>query len=328
MNASNATALVLVALAALGAAGTAFAQTYPTKPVTIKVAYPAGGPADAAARQMQVQFQAALGQPAIVENVPGAGGSIGVNQVLNAPADGHTLLVITGNDAILAPLSLASAKYKAEDLRIVYPLIVSEFFLASNTNHSFDSADAFIEFARRPGQKELSFGTWGHGSAPHLVGADFKEQTGARFLDVPYKGVAPVVQDLLGNQVDMAFLPLAGNIQGLVQTGKIRAVGLASVKRNPNLPNIPTVNEGRHLKSFVYTVWPAVFVSSKTPDALVTRLHQLVSEVVNSAAFQKYSRETGNLPLEPMALPQAAGFYKSEIDKYTRVARSIKLVPQ
>ena len=184
--------------AVLGGTGAAIAQSYPTKAVTVKVAYPAGGPADAAARQLQVQLQAALGQPVIVENVPGAGGSIGVTQFLNAAPDGHTLLVITANDAILAPLSLASAKYKAEDLRIIYPLIISEFFLASNVKHAFGSVDELIEFARKPGQRELSFGTWGYGSAPHLVGADFRLATGARTLDTRQDDA---VQGITGDHV-------------------------------------------------------------------------------------------------------------------------------
>jgi tripartite-type tricarboxylate transporter receptor subunit TctC len=304
------------------------AQSYPTKPVMVKVAYPAGGPADSAARKMQVQLQAALGQPVVVENVPGAGGSIGARNVLNAPADGYTLLVTTGNDAILAPLTLASARYKAEDLRLIHVLIPAEFVLVSNSKLSFKNVDEFVDHARKSGQRETTFGSWGYGSIPHLVGEDFRARTASRILDVPYKGVAPVVQDLLGSQVDMAFLPLGGNILGLIETGKVRAIGIAAAKRSSYLPNVPTLNESRYLKDFHHLAWGAVFVARATPEAIAATLNKHIAEVVGGTEYQKYLRDTAAVPVEPTTLAQAAAFYKAETEKLTNLARAVKIQPQ
>jgi tripartite-type tricarboxylate transporter receptor subunit TctC len=321
-------AATLAAAAALASTSSALAQSYPTKPVNLKVAYPASGPADSAARRLQPALQAALGQPVIVENQPGAGGSIATMNVLNAPADGHTLLVITGNDAILAPLTLASARYKASALKLVAVVLPAPFVLVSNTTFSFKSVDEYIEFARKPGQKEPSFGTWGYGSIPHLVGEDFKAITGARMLDVPYKGVAPVVQDLLGNQVDMAFLPLGGNVLGLIESGKVKPIGIASAKRSPYMPNVPSLNESKYLKNFEYTAWAAVFVPVSVSDAIVTRLNREITEIVRAPDYQKYLRDTAATNPEPMDMTQAAAFYKGEMDKLGRIAKQIKLEPQ
>jgi len=324
----TARSLALVAAWAVALAGQAFAQAYPTKVVMMRVAYPAGGPADVAARKVQVPLQAALGQPVVIENLPGAGGSIAARNVIGAPADGHTLLVSTGNDVILAPLTLQAATYKADNLRLVQTIFPADFALVTNAQHNFKSVDELVEYTKKRDQKELSFGTWGHGSAPHLVGEDFKALTGARMLDVPYKGAAPVVQALLSNEIDMAFVPLAASVVNLIETGKLKAVGIANVKRNPYLPKVPTLNEGKVLRGFSYSAWAGIFVPASLPPAAAARISHELGQIVSGADFQKFLQESAALPVERMSLEQAAAFYKSELEKFTRVAASIKLQPQ
>jgi tripartite-type tricarboxylate transporter receptor subunit TctC len=321
-------ALRLVTVIAASVPCFAYAQDYPTKPIILKVAYAVGGPADAAARQLQGPLQAALGQPVIVENVPGASGTLGTMATLRAPADGYTVLVATGSDAILGPLALASVKYKADELRLVYPLIVSEFVLVSSTKHSFAGLDDVVAKAKAPGQPPFSFGTWGPASVPQLILADLKAQTGIQAVEVPYRGAAPIVQDLMGGQIDLAFVPLAGNMQSVIEGGKVKAVAMATPARNANLPNVPSASESKQVKNFDYTVWPAVFVHAKTPEAVVAKLYTHISAIVNGSDYQKWSRETGNQVLQPMSLTQTSAFYRNERERLEKLSRSTNLVPQ
>jgi tripartite-type tricarboxylate transporter receptor subunit TctC len=318
----------IVACALTCQAALVAAQTYPNRPVTVKVAYPAGGPADVAARKLQPGLQDAFKQPFVIENVPGAGGSIAARAVLGAPPDGYTLLVTTGNDAILAPLTVKSARYAAADLRLIAVIFPTDFALVTNTDHDFKDVDALVQASRAPGAAEMTYGTWGHGSAPHLVGVDFIASTGARILDVPYKGAAPVVAALLSKQIDMAFVPLAANVLSLAQAGKIRVVGIANTERNPHLPQVATLNEGKALRNFVYSAWAGLFVPASMPDSVVASLSETVGRLVKETEFQAFIRESGALPVTPITPAQAAALYRTEAEKYASVAKSINLEPQ
>jgi tripartite-type tricarboxylate transporter receptor subunit TctC len=322
---SRRNALKALATACTTVAMPSWAQS--SRPISLKVGYPAGGPADSAARQLQLQLQTALGQTVIVENQPGAGSSIAIMQFLTLPADGMTLLVATGNDVVLNPLVLKSAKYKPDDLRLIHPLIVSEFVLVTGDPQGPVGFDAFVAQAKSGG-KELSIGNWGVGSSPHLIAEDLRTQTGLKLLDVPYKGVTPMVQDLIGRQLDYAFLPLAGTTQGMITSGKLKAVAIASPTRTPNLPNVPAAGESKLLKGFDYTVWPGLFVHASTPEATVTRLHQHIATIVGGAEYQKWSRETGNKSLNSMSLRDAASMFAHEQAQSKRLAASANLVAQ
>lgn len=317
----------LKALAAVCAGGAVPSWAQSSRAISMKIGYSAGGPADTAARQLQLPLQTALSQTVIVENQPGAGASIAIMQYLTLPADGMTLLVATGNDVVLNPLALKSAKYKPEDLRLVHPLIVSEFVLVTGNPQGPVGIDAFVTQAKSGG-KGLSIGNWGVGSSPHLIAEDLRSQTGLKLLDVPYKGVAPIVQDLIGRQLDYAFLPLAGTTQGMITSGKLKAVAIASPTRTTNLPDVPAAGESKLLKGFDYTVWPGVFVQASTPEATVARLHQHISAIVGGGEYQKWSRETGNKPLVAMSLRDVAALYAQEQARSKRLAASAHLVPQ
>ena len=318
----------IIAAAALQPFGAALAQGNPLKPMVLRVAYPAGGPADVAARKVQVPLQTALGQTVIIENLPGAGGSIAAASVLNAPPDGQTLLVTTGNDMILSPLAMSQVKHKPENYRLLATILPTDFTLVTSAEHSFANVDELIEHSKKAGGKELTVGSWGYGSAPYLVAADFGAATGARLMDVPYKGAAPVIQALLGREIDMAFVPLAPNVQELLRTGKIKAIGVANTRRNPYLPQVPTLNEGKVLKNFVYSAWAAVFIPASAPQATADRLGKALADIVKGEEFQRFLRDSAALPVEPMTLAQSAAFYQQEVDKFRRIAKLVKLEPQ
>lgn len=320
------TASLALLAAAVLAAAPATAQT--SKATVLRVAYPAGGPADVAARRLQPGLQAALGQAVIVENFPGAGGSIGAANVLAAAADGKTLLVTTGNDLILAPLAMAQVRYKPESYRLLATILPTDFALVTNADHAFKGLDDLVDRHRQAGAKELSVGSWGHGSAPYLVGADFKLATGVRMLDVPYKGAAPVLQALLSKEIDMAFVPLAPSVLDFIRQGRIRPIGVTNLQRNPYLPDVPTLNEGRYLKDFVYSAWAAVFVPAATPEPAVRQLSRQIGEIVASDDFQRFLRDSAALPVQPLTLEQASSFYTAEMEKFRRIAKRSGLEPQ
>jgi tripartite-type tricarboxylate transporter receptor subunit TctC len=303
------------------------AENYPAKLITVKVAFPAGGPADASFRAATPVLQRSLGQTVIIDNMPGANGSIAAMSVWKAPADGYTLLGTTGTDFLVAPLNILSAKYQPESFRMVGVISISDFVLVSSPEHAFKSIDEVIEYAKRSG-KTLSIGHWGTGSAPHIAAADLQARTGMKLLEVPYKGAAPVAVDLAGGQVDLAFAPLGGPTLGLIQKGKIKAIGIASQKRNPSLPDVPALGEKNGaLKDFEYSLWSALFAPPKTPDSIAVRLNQSINEWGVSPENQSRTATGASRAIEPMDIGQAAVFLKNEQEKYTRVARQLGLKP-
>ena len=316
------------AAALLVPALSASAQSYPSKLITIRVPFPAGGAADAGFRQLQPGLQAQLGQTVVVDNLPGAGGSIGVLKVLSLPADGYNVVGHTASDMILAPLALASAKYEPNQLRLVAPLLSTDFVLVSSPRFSFKGVDDLLAYAQQPGNKELSIAHWGRGSTTHIAGADFQNRGNVRFLEVPYKGVAPIIPDLIGGQVDLTFLPLAGPTMGLIKNGKVIPIGVSAAKRVAALPDVPTLNEGKAIKGFEHQIWTGVFVDRKVGDAEVNKLAQAITVVTRSPEFAKYAADQPGRTFDPMTPAQADEHFKAETKRLTDIARLIKLQPE
>lgn len=303
----------------------AMAQDYPARPITVKVAFPAGGPADVSIRAANVVLQRSLGQPLVSENVPGATGSISAMAVLKANADGYTLLGTTGTDFLVAPFTIASAKYQPESFRLLGVVGISDFVLVSSVAHSFRNIDDLIDYARKAGSKELSLAHWGAGSTPHIVGADFQARTGTKFLEVPYKGAAPALTDVSGGHVDLAFVPLGGSTLDMIQSGKVKAIALASERRNPALPDVPTVSESLRVRNFEYSLWSALFAPPDTPESIVARLTDALNEWVSSPENLARIRTNASRRLDPMSVAQAAIFLRREHEKFNAIARSLNL---
>lgn len=315
--------LCALCLTVAGIHGAATAQTN-AKMTFIKVAYPAGGPADVATRKVQARLTAALGQTVVIENVPGAGGSIGAANVLSAPADGNTLLSVTGNDLILAPLAISHVKFKPESFRLLANVFPTDFMLVTSSAHAFDGLDDLVTRTKAAG-KELSLGSWGYGSAPHLVGADFKLATGVPVLDVPYRGAAPVMQGLLTKEIDMAFVPVAASVIDHIRNGRIKAIGVANNNRNPFLPEVPTLNEGKYLKNFVHSAWAGIFVSRATPDPVVRQLTKSLGDIVAGDEFQQFLKESAALPVKAFTPQEADAYFQAELVKFNQIAKKIGL---
>jgi len=299
--------------------------SYPNKPVVIKVAFPAGGPADASIRAASVVLQRDLGQNVIADNLPGANGSICAMNVLRSGSDGYSLLGTTGTDFLVAPLIVPSAKYRADSFKLLGLTGMSDFILVSNPTLSFKNVDELIAFAKNPRNRKLSIAHWGTGSAPHLVAADFQARAGIELLEVPYKGAAPVTNDISGSQVDLTFIPMGGPTLGMIKTGRFKPIGIASRERYTQLPNVPSLSDSKLLPGFEHSQWVGVMAPPNTPDPLVARLNRAMTDWLGSEENRARIETNLQRKVEPMSVAQAQGFLKAEQAKFTGIAKNLKL---
>ena len=313
-------AVLLVPLATVPHANSQ--AVFPSKPIVVRMAYPAGGPADASLRDFIPTLQRELGQPVVVENMPGANGSIAAMSVLKAPPDGYTLLGTVTSDLILAPMVIPTAKYKPQAFRAVGFLGSGDLVLLSSPQHDFKNADQLIERAKATG-KELSIGHWGTGSLTHVVSADFAASAGIKLLQVPYKGAAPVIPDLGSGQIDLSFFPVAGSVVQMIKSGLVKAVAVASEKRNPQLPDVPTMNESKYLKNFQYAARSGTFAPPGTPDAVVARLNKAMNAYIASAEGRARQVANGASVLDPVTMEQMTQMFLSESQEITKAAKAI-----
>lgn len=316
------TTLLVTASLILSMGGLAQAQD---KPSWMVVPYPPGGPMDTTARNVQPLLQVALGSRLMVDNVVGAGGAIGIQKMLNAPLDGNTLLMGSISDVVLTPLSLKASKYQGEDLKMVGVLSQSPLVLIARPSLVVNDARELVAYAKNPVNNELFYGTIGRGSIFHLVNEDFIQQAQIKMTHVPYKGLAPLAQDLMGNQVDLAFYPLAGNVFSLINSGKVKALAITGNVRAPQIKNVPTFNELGVTKNFDYSMWPAVFMSAKVSDEAARKVNAALQLVVKTPEFLKFCEETGTTPNKPMSLAETDKFYKAEMQAFRMVAKLIRL---
>ena len=318
-------AVVVVALCG-GAAATA--QPYPNKPIVIKVAYPPGFGVDTVLRASAPMTQRALGQTLVIDNMPGASGSIAAMNVLNAAPDGYTLLAITGPDLLMAPLTLASAKYASDSFKLIGSFGSADMVLVSHPDRPFNNLSALLEQMQKPGAKELSIAHWGPGTLAHLAAAELQGRVGVKLLEVPYKGIAPIATAVGGGEVDLAFVPLAGPILGMIQTGRIKAIAIASTKRHPLLPDLATLSEHARFKNFEFGIWTGLFVPARAPDAVVARLSKAFHEWNESPEFVALATAQGLRKLDSMTPQQATAFLRTESDKFVSIAKTLNLVAQ
>lgn len=264
----------------LGAAGVALAQPYPDKPVRFVVPYPPGGGTDVIARIVQERFQAALGQPIVIENRGGAAGSLGTDVVAKSAPDGYTVLFTlsshTINPAIYPKLPFNTVR----DFEPVGTVASLPQILVANNALPVNTVAELIALAKaKPGS--LSFASVGNGSPGHLAGELFKLRTGTQLTHVPYRGGGPAVTDVMGGQVPLLWVSIPAAAQ-FVKAGKLKALAVSTVKRSAAFPNVPTMQEAG-VADFEVDSWYAMFVPAKTPKPVIDRLNQALNAVVQEA---------------------------------------------
>lgn len=310
------------------AAASAVAQGWPARPVTLVVPWPAGGPSDFVARQVQNDVVKALGQPLVVENVGGVGGALGVQKML-AGSDGHTMLLGSPLELIIPPLTIATVKYKPGDLRMVAQLVKAPLVLLARKDLPANNVDELMALAaKQRGQRPLALANTGPGGMFHLVGEKFAQQSGIELLHVPYKGSAPAMGDLMGGQVDLMFTIFAGPVPATIADGKLKVIGLATAQPLARFPQIPALAAHPRLAGFEFDSWAGIQVPRQTPEDVAQRLNKALYEAMQNPATRQAFEGVGNQVVAPMSLAELERVYQAEITRYQAIAKSMNLQAQ
>ena len=324
MNRFNRRKAMLLALACGAAllAPALHAQTsYPDRPVRFLVPYPPGGGTDVIARIVQQRFQAALGQPIVIENKGGAGGSVGTEIVAKSAPDGYTVLFTlsshTINPAIFPKLNFDTIKdFEPVGLVASLPqILVAGPQFAANT-----VAEMTAMAKAKPGT--VSFASVGNGSPGHLAGELQALRTGVSLTHIPYRGGGPAVTDVMGGQVPTLWVSIPAAAQ-FVKTGKLKALAVSTVKRSAAFPNVPTMQEAG-IADFEVDSWYAMFVPAKTPKAIIERLNKALNEVVSDPEIREKLLAQGaeGVGGTPEKLGQAVA---TEIPKWIKLAKDANI---
>lgn len=320
---------VLAAAGVLALAGpTPASAQSASRPVTIIVPQPAGNPTDGVARKLQPLLQKELGQTVVVENLPGAGGSLGTQRVLNAPADGTTVLIASQTEPILTPVTIKHVKYKPEELKPIALVSRLPYILVGRTGLPAQNLAELVAYAKTQGSSTLSLAHVGPGSMIHLLGEQWARKNGFALNHIAYKGVPPITQDLMGGQIDLTFLPLGGTTLQTIESGKVRAFATTAANTSVQLPRVPPMAESsKSMSDFVYGTWIALLVPAKTPDAAVEHLNQALVAALKDKDFQTYVTSTGMELATSNSIPELNKFYATESALYQNLARSIGVEP-
>ena len=298
--------------------GLAAAQAYPSKPITIIVPFAAGGTTDILARIIAQGMGAELGQSVVVDNRAGAGGNIGGQVAARAPADGYTLFMGTvGTHAINAALYKKMPFDPIKDFAPLTRVANVPNLLVANPAQPFKTVPELIAYAKaNPGK--INFGSSGSGSSIHLSGELFKSMAKVDMQHVPYKGSAPAVTDLLGNQIAIMFDNMPSAIQH-VRSGKLRAIAVTTAKRSPELPDVPTIAEAG-VPGYEATSWFGMFAPAATPAPVVAQLNAAIVKVLAQPDIRKKLAEQG-AEAAGETPAQFADFIQKESVKWGRVVK-------
>ena len=301
--------------AALMLTANALAQDYPSKPVVMIVPFPPGGSTDILARLLAEPMRAALGQPVVVQNVTGAGATIGVARAVQAPADGYTLSIGNWTSHVGGPVVYRVPWHVVNDLEPVAPLTVTSLVIVGRTGLPVNNAKEFIAWLKA-NPDHATAATVGAGSGAHVCAIYFGQKTGTSFRYVPYRGGGPVMADLLSNQVDF-FCGEASQMLGHFQSGKIKPLIVMSKNRWRPLPDIPTMAEAGASDTYI-TFWNGLWAPKGTPKPIIAKLNDAVGRAFADATVIKRLTEFGQeIPARDQLAPEILGaLHKSEIDKW------------
>jgi len=311
-------AIAALLAAAVLHAGTAVAQTYPTKAVRFIVPFATGGGLDLAARILTQRLTEQMGYTAIVDNRPGANGNLGAELAAKAPADGYTLLM---SAVTLQAINIALyPKLNYDLVRDFAPISLiaqGPLFMVAHPSLPVKGVKEFVALAKaRPNQ--LSYASSGTGSSLHLAGVMFDRIAGTKTTHVPYRGGGPAMVDLAGGHVEFAF-SLLGIIQPFVETGRLRNLGVGSLKRYPGLPNVPTVHE-QGVTGFEADTWYGLMAPAGIPREVADKLHADVVKAMTSPEMTRRFAEQG-MVAQTTSQAEFARYLRNDIAKYGKVVK-------
>lgn len=299
------------------------AQGFPSRPLRIIVGLTPGSAGDSAARFLAAHLPPLLGQPVIVENRAGGNGVIAVQAVLGAPADGHTLFLASNSPMSVNPVMLRNLPYRPErDLTPVTGIFRTANMFVVPAQSSYKSL-ADVVTAGRKAVTQLDIATYSQGY--WLVAAWFAQAAGIRFSNIPYKGMAPTLADVVGNHVGLALVDQSG-VGALVSERKLRALAITSDSRHPRFPEVPTVRESGYA-DFSHYSWGALYVATGTPDAAVAKLTAAAHKVLATAEARTFLQQQG---LESHALgpPAMRKFHLEQLERYRQIAATAGIQAQ
>jgi tripartite-type tricarboxylate transporter receptor subunit TctC len=294
----------------------ASAQAYPTRPVRIIVGFAAGGVADITARLMGQWLSERLGQQFLVENRPGAGGNIGVEAVIRAPADGHTLLLIDASAAVNATLYDKLNFNLVSDIAPVSGFIRAPYIMEVNPSFPAKTVPEFIAYAKTNPSK-INMASAGNGSTPHVAGELFKMMAGVNMLHVPYRGAVPALTDLLGGQVQLYFASMPASIE-YIKAGQLRALAVTTATRSQALPDIPTV--GEFMPGYEASGWQGVGAPRNTPAEIVDKLNKEINVALADPKMKARFADLGGTVL-PGTPADFGKFIAAETEKWGTVIK-------
>src|SRR4051794_33843803 len=315
--------LAILALSVLGLAS-AQAQDFPTRPVKLVVAFPAGGPTDFVARLLADKVKDILGQSVLVENKSGANAAIGADYVAKSEPDGYTLFFTTISAVVMNPHLRSDLPYDpVRDFAPVTRLVLTKEVLVVNAKSPIRSVKDLVELAK---QKDggLPMASTGVGSLPHLALELFQQSAGIKVVHVPYRGAAPAVTDLLGDQVAGCFLDLPVVMPQIIG-GNLRALGTASAKRDEVLPDLPTLDEQGYRDVYADN-WYALYAPARTPAPVVAKLNSAVTAVLKDPEIGRKLLAAGAVPA-PNTPEEMSEILKSDLARWGKIikARGIKI---
>jgi tripartite-type tricarboxylate transporter receptor subunit TctC len=301
------------------------AQQWPSKPIRLVVPYPPGGSTDLLARTVGAKVGEALGQTIVVDNRAGAGGMLGSDLVAKAEPDGYTILLGTGATHGLTLLLSKTVPYDpVRDFTPITAAVEVPIILVVHPSIPANNGRELVDWAKKnPGK--LSFGSSGTGSPHHLSGELLKQVAGIDMVHVPYKGAAPAVQDLIGNQIPAVFTTLSTALPH-IRAGKIRAVGFVEAKRQPNIPEVPTLGES--IPGYVMPAsWLGFFGPAKLPEPVLRRLNTEIVKAVQSADV-RVKLEPAGMPIVGTSAEEFARMVRDDIEIFRRIVTAAGIKPE
>jgi tripartite-type tricarboxylate transporter receptor subunit TctC len=303
----------------IGTASPVLAQSYPNKPIRLVCPFPPGGAVDIASRAIALELAKNLGQPVTVDNKPGAGGNIGSAEVARSAPDGYTLLMTTSGIQAINPALYAKMSFDpSKDLAPVSMLVSLNNVLVLHPSVKANSVNEVIALGKAP-NSALNYASSGSGTSTHMSGEMFRSLSNIPMTHIPYKGSAPAMNDLLGGQVMMMFDNIPSALPH-IKAGKLKALATTGAKRDPSLPDVPTIAEAG-LTGYESGVWFGLMVSANTPKEIVSKLNAEVIKGSKSPDFVKRMTELGYI-IHGTSPETMADMNKAEVQRWGPIVRA------